>query len=210
MIRLLIADDHAIVREGLLRLLGECPDMEVQEEASSGDEVLSKLDGLDVDVALLDLSMPGPGFFELMRQIRDRCPGTAVLVLSMQPEEMYAIRALRAGASGYVTKDHSPKELATAIRRVAGGGRYISPELAESLALGQGLDDNEPRHARLSNREFQVLCRLGAGDSVKEVAARLDLSPKTVSTYRTRILEKLTLETTADLIRYAVEQKLGA
>lgn len=210
MIRLLIADDHAIVREGLRRLLGECPDMEVREEASSGDEILSKLDALDVDVdvALLDLSMPGPGFFELMRHLRERCPNIAILVLSMQPEDMYAVRALRAGAAGYVTKDHSPNELAKAIRRVASGGRYISAELAESLALGHGLDPDSQGHAQLSNREFQVLCRIGAGDSVKEVAAQLDLSPKTVSTYRSRILEKLSLETTAELIRYAVEHKL--
>lgn len=209
MIRLLIADDHAIVREGLRRLLGECPDMEVREEASSGDEILAKLDALDVDVALIDLSMPGPGFFELMRHLHDRRPGVAILVLSMQPEDMYAVRALRAGAAGYVTKDRSPSELATAIRRVAAGGRYISADLAESLALGHGLDPNRQGHDQLSNREFQVLCRIGAGDSVKEIAARLDLSPKTVSTYRTRILEKLELDTTAELIRYAVEHKLA-
>ncbi len=209
MIRLLLADDHLIVREGIKRYLTDMPDMTVVAEAASGDEVIALARATEIDVALLDLSMPGPGFLQLMAQLADVNPDMAILILSMQPEEMYAVRALRAGAKGYVPKDHSPDELASAIRLVAAGKRFVSASLAESLALGIDPASNRPRHADLSNREFQVLVRLGAGRSVKEIAAQLTLSPKTVSTYRVRILDKLGLSTTADVIRYAVEHELA-
>lgn len=208
MIRLLIADDHLIVREGIKRYLTDMPDMTVVAEAASGEEVIALARTTEVDVALLDLSMPGPGFLQLMAQLKEVYPAMAILILSMQPEEMYAVRALRAGAKGYVPKDHSPDELASAIRLVAAGKRFLSPSLAESLALGIDPTSDRPRYEGLSNREFQVLVRLGAGMSVKEIAAQLALSPKTVSTYRVRILEKLELETTADVIRYAIEHEL--
>lgn len=208
MIRLLIADDHPIVREGLKRILEELKDIQVVAEASTGDEVLVKLGAEPIDVALLDVSMPGPGIFAILERIGVEYPKVRVLVLSMQPEEMYAIRVLKAGASGYLTKDHSPSELAGAIRRIHQGGRYVSQALAEALAMGLDAGADRPPHEALSNREYQVLALLGSGKSIKEIAAQLQVSSKTASTYRSRILDKMGLETTADLIRYAVENKL--
>ena len=208
MIRLLIADDHPIVREGLKRLVADCPDMQLVGEAVNGTEILGKTESVGVDVLLLDISMPGPGFLETMRRLRVERPGVRVLVLSVHPEDLYAVRALRAGAAGYVTKEHSPEELAEAIRRVYQGRRYVSPSLAERLAVELGPDAEKLPHQRLSDREYQVLCRLGAGNGVSEIASELGVSPKTVSTYRTRVIEKMQLSTNADLIRYAIEHKL--
>lgn len=208
MIRVLVADDHAVVREGLKRILGDAPDMSVVAEAADGEQALEQLKAADVDVLLLDLSMPGPGVFELLRQCQEDHPDVRVLVISVQPEAMYAVRALKGGASGYVSKDRSPEELAWAIRRVHAGGRYISESLAERLVFGDGFDLDHLPHESLSNREYEVLCLLGEGKRVKEIAAELGVSPKTVSTYRTRILEKLDAESTADLIRYAMSHNL--
>jgi DNA-binding NarL/FixJ family response regulator len=203
----LIADDHAVVREGLKRILGEALDMEVVAEAATGEEVLERLESERVDVLLLDLSMPGPGAFELLKQCQETYPDLPVLVISVQPEAMYAVRALKRGAAGYVSKDRSPEELAWAIRRVHSGGRYVSEALAERLAFGDDGVDRQP-HETLSNREYQVLCQLSEGRRVMEIAVELGVSPKTVSTYRTRILEKLGVESTADLIRYAMTNNL--
>ena len=208
MIRLLIADDHPIVREGLKRLVADCPDMQLVGEAADGTEMLAKTESVGVDVLLLDVSMPGPGFLETMHRLRAELPGVRVLVLSVHPEDLYAVRALRAGAAGYVTKEHSPEELAEAIRRVYQGRRYVSPSLAERLAVELSPDAEKPPHQRLSDREYQVLCRIGAGKGVNEIASELAVSPKTVSTYRTRVIEKMQLSTNADLIRYAIEHKL--
>ena len=208
MIRLLIADDHPVVREGLRRLITDATDMTVVAEAATGSEVVDQALRSDLDVVLLDISMPGPGFLEVMRQVRERRRNLPILVLSAHPEDRYALRALRSGAAGYLTKSRSPEELVEAIRKVYGGGRYVTATLAEKLAFNV-TEESEPRpHHQLSDREYQVLVRLAGGKLVKEIAAELDLSPKTVSTYRTRILEKLELSTTADLVRYALEHDL--
>ena len=208
MIRLLIADDHPIVREGLKRIIAECPDIKLVGEATDGEEAVAQCGSVKVDVILLDVSMPGPGFLETMRRLRKEHPGVKVLVLSVHPEDQYAVRALRLGASGYLTKDHSPKELAGAIRRAYRGGKYVTESLAERLAFELEADREMLPHSVLSDREYQVLCNLGAGTSVKETAAELGLSPKTVSTYRTRVLTKMKLNSNAELIRYVIKHGL--
>lgn len=207
-IRLVIADDHPIVRQGLHRIVDDHADMQVVAEAVDGDDVVRVLESANADVLLLDISMPGPPFLDLLGRLRRDWPDLAVLVLSAHTEEQYAIRALKGGAAGYLTKERSPDELADAIRRIHRGGRYITSTLAERLALALDVAGSGPPHERLSDREFRVLCALGAGQSIKEIAASLLLSPKTVSTYRGRLLRKLGLDTTADLIRYAVEHDL--
>lgn len=208
MIRIIVADDHPVVREGLKRLVEEHRDMEVVAEAESGEEVLAAARRVESDLVLLDVSMPGPGVLELIRRLREEQPKLRVLVLSVHPEEQYAVRTLRAGAVGYLMKDRTPEELAGAIRLVHQGGRYVSSSLAERLAFGLEPSSEVPRHENLSDREFEVLCLLASGLTMKEIAARLDLSPKTISTYRARILEKMELRTTADLIRYAIKNDL--
>jgi two-component system, NarL family, invasion response regulator UvrY len=208
MIRVAVADDHPIVREGLRRIANEGAGMTVTGEAATAAELFRLLAIAAVDVVLLDVSMPGSTFVETLKSLRERHPSTKVLVLSVHPEDQWAMRALRAGAAGYLTKDHSPEELVDAIRRVARGGRYVSGPLAERLA---GLvDEGRPRapHERLSDREFQVLRALGSGKAIKEVAAELNLSAKTVSTYRARLVEKMGLRTRSDLVRYVVEHGL--
>jgi len=207
-IRLLIADDHPIVREGLKRIIAECPDMKLEGEAVDGDDALNKCAELPVDVLLLDVSMPGQGFLETMHRLRKEHPGVRVLVLSVHSEDQYAVRALRLGASGYLTKDHSPNELAGAIRRAYRGGKYVTESLAERLAFELEADRDMLPHSTLSDREYQVLCKLGSGTSVKDTAAELGLSPKTVSTYRTRVLTKMNLKSNAELIRYVLRHGL--
>lgn len=209
MIRILIADDHAIVRAGLKRILAEHPDMKIVGEAADGDETLAALKDLGTDVLLLDVSMPGPGVLEVIGRLRARQTRPSILVLSVHAEEQYAVRTLRAGASGYLMKDRTPEELVDAIRKVHAGGRYISESLAEKLALNLVSEGDSRPHEKLSDREFEVMLGLVAGESSKEIAGRLALSPKTVSTYRARVLEKLELKTTADLVRYALENDLA-
>lgn len=208
MIRLLIADDHPIVREGLKRVVAECPDIRVVAEAVDADEVVAQLKRHDIDIVLLDISMPGPTFLSTMRRLRTERPDLPVLVLSVHPEEHYAVRALKLGAAGYLTKDRSPEELAEAIRRVNSGRKYVTPSLAERLAHELGPDAERVPHEALSGREYEVLRMLAAGKSIKEIASNMTLSPKTVSTYRTRILVKMKLDSNADLIRYALEKQL--
>ena len=203
MIRVLIVDDHPIVRAGLRRITEDDRGIAVTGEAPNGDDALLALRQHVADVVLLDVSMPGSPFTETLRQLREQHPTVRVLVLSAHPEDQWAMRALRGGAAGYLTKDHSPEQLLDAIRRVHRGGRYVSPALAERLAAHLGQDFVGSPHEQLSDREFDVLCGLGIGRSVKEVAATLGLSPKTVSTYRTRLMEKMRFVTTADLVRYA-------
>jgi DNA-binding NarL/FixJ family response regulator len=208
MIRLAIADDHPIVREGLRRIASEDASISVTGEASTAAELFRLLDAAAVDVVLLDVSMPGAAFIDTLRELRERHSSVKVLVLSAHPEDQWAMRALRAGAAGYLTKDHSPEQLAQAVRRVARGGKYVSESMAEKLA-GM-MDDGRTRapHERLSDREFEVLRALGSGMMVKDVAAQLRLSAKTVSTYRTRLLEKMGLKSKADLVRYVVTHEL--
>jgi two-component system, NarL family, invasion response regulator UvrY len=208
MIRLMIADDHPIVRKGLRRIVEDAPGLEVVGEVGSGLELLERLPRVPADIVLLDVSMPGLRFLEVLQRLRAEHPTVAVLVLSVHPEDQYAVRALRAGASGYLTKDHSPEELTEAIRRVYRGNKYVSAVLAERLAADLAGGSRNIRHELLSDREYEVLCLLGSGRTVKEIAHSLELSPKTVSTYRTRVLEKMGATTNADLVRYASQHGL--
>jgi two-component system, NarL family, invasion response regulator UvrY len=206
--RILIADDHAVVREGVKRILYDMDSSIVVGEASNGQELLAKATTKRWDVVLLDISMPGRNGLEVLRQLRCTHPTLPVLVFSVHPENQYAIRAFSAGAAGYLTEDSIPEELLTAIRRVVGGRRYVSAALAEHLVLEVTRDPDTPLHAKLSDRELQVLCMVGTGKTVTDIAAELSLSVKTVSTYRSRILEKMHLRSNAELIHYAVRHQL--
>ncbi len=208
MLSILIADDHAVVREGLKQILAELDDSVAIAEASNGQEVLEKIHQSRFDIILLDISMPGQNGLEILKQIKSEKPEISILILSMYPEEQYAIRALKAGASGYLTKESAPQELIQAIQRIASGRKYITPSLAEKLAYDFDKDYEKPLHESLSDREFQVMRLLAKGDSVKEIGVELFLSIKTVSTYRTRILEKMELNNNAEIIHYAIRNKL--
>ena len=207
-IRIFIADDHPIVRQGLRRIVETDPGLAISGEAGDAPSLRSALERTATDVVLLDVSMPGGLFLETLRELRAKHPTVRVLVLSVHPEDQWAVRALRAGASGYLTKDHSPDQLIEAIRRVYRGGKYVSPALAEHLA--EHLDGGGQRapHELLSDREFEVMRRLGSGLTVSQIAVELAISAKTVSTYRTRILEKMAVATNAELVRYASEHGL--
>jgi DNA-binding NarL/FixJ family response regulator len=208
MIRVLIADDHAVVRQGLKQILGDTPEMVVAGEATTGQEVLDRVRAEAWDVVILDISMPDRSGLDILKQLRSERPKLPVLVLSMHSEDQYAMRVLKAGASGYLTKDSAPDELVKAVRKVVSGGRYVSAFLAEKLAFEIGTDSNRLPHETLSDREFQVLRGIAAGKSVTEIAAELYLSPKTVSTYRARLLQKMNLTTNAELIHYAFQNHL--
>lgn len=208
MIRVLLADDHNLVREGLKQLLAATADIRVEGEAADGDQALAKAKANAYDLAVLDMSMPGLSGIELIKRLRAEKPRLRLLVLSMHGEEQYAVRALKAGASGYLTKDSASAQLVGAIRKVAGGGMHISEAAAAQLVRATATGDALP-HSRLSNREFEVFRLLVTGESPTGIAARLHLSVKTVSTHKTRILEKMGMESTADLVRYAVENKLS-
>ena len=208
MIRLFIADDHPVVRAGFRHIVEQDPEMIVTGEAASGCILLDALTRTITDVVLLDVSMPGMSFIETLKHLRDEHPSVKILVLSVHSEDQFAVRALRAGASGYVTKDHSATQLLDAVRRVFRGGRYISDSLADRLASFVDPRFEGMPHERLSDREFEVLRSLGTGLSVKEAAEELHLSPKTVSTYRARLLEKMGLSGTADIVRYVAAHGL--
>ena len=208
MIRVAIADDHPIVRQGLRRIATEGAKIVVSGEAATAAELFRLVAGVPVDVVLLDVSMPGSTFVETVRSLRENFPSVRVLVLSVHPEDQWALRALRAGASGYLTKDHSPEQLVEAIHRVSRGGKFVSEALAGKLAGLVDLGTLHVPHEQLSDREFEVLRSLGRGMTVKDAAVRMQLSAKTVSTYRSRVLEKMGLETNADLVRYVVEHDL--
>ena len=209
-IRIFIADDHPIVRQGLRRIVEADPGMVISGEADAAAALLAGLETAATDLVLLDVSMPGGLFLETLRELRTRHPTIRVLALSVHPEDEWAVRALRAGASGYLTKDHSPDQLLEAIRRVYRGGKYVSPTLAEQLAKQLDGGGQRPPHELLSDREFEVMRRLGSGLTVSQIAGELALSVKTVSTYRTRILEKMAVTTNADLVRYAARYGLIA
>jgi DNA-binding NarL/FixJ family response regulator len=208
MIRILIVDDHSIVRKGLMQIVSECPGLSVTAEASSGAEALELARTQDFDIAIIDIAMPGRGGLDVLKDLRAQKPSLKVVVLSMYSEEQYAIRSLRDGASAYLTKGSAPDELVDAIRAVAAGRRYITPAVAERIAGYLDRGAFEPLHETLSDRELRVLVLLGAGKSVGDIAEELCLSVKTVSTYRSRILGKMALASTADLIRYAIEHHL--
>ncbi|MFQ5536330.1 MAG: response regulator [Gemmatimonadota bacterium] len=208
MIRVIVADDHPVVRRGLRAIISDQEDMEIVGEATTGREVLSLVRRVYADVLLLDIGMPGPAIIPLMEELQELRSRLAVLVFSSHPEERYAVRLLKMGAAGYLPKDCSEDLLGGAIRRVAGGKRFISANLAEILALGlQGEGAGKP-HEALSAREYHVMMELAAGKSVTKVARELNLSPKTVSTYRARVMEKMSFSTNTDLIRYALNENL--
>ncbi len=208
MVRIFVADDHAVVREGVKRIVADTSDLVVAGEASHSQEVLVKVAARTCDVVLLDISMPGRSGLEILQQLKRAHPTLPVLVFSVHPENQYALRAFKAGASGYLTKDSIPEELVTAIRKVVQGGRYVSPSLAEHLVLEVAIGSDKPRHASLSDREYQVLCMLASGKTVTEIAHELSLSVKTISTHRSRILEKMRMKTNAELMHYAIHHRL--
>jgi DNA-binding NarL/FixJ family response regulator len=208
MTRVLIVDDHAVVRAGLRQILAEAGDIVVTGEAGDGPAAIELLRGGTFDVVVLDISLPGRSGVEVLKRIKAEWPKLPVLILSTYPEEQYAVRLLRSGAGGYLSKEGAPESLVQAVRKLAAGGRYISARVAELLASEVVLGDGAARVAELSDREHEILRLLGAGRSVSEIARALSLSVKTVSTYRTRLLRKLGLRTNADLIRYAIDQRL--
>jgi DNA-binding NarL/FixJ family response regulator len=208
MIRLLVADDHAIVRRGLRQVVAEAGDIAVTGEAATAAEVREKVGERKWDCVVLDLSLPGGNGLDLLAEVKRSRPDLPVLILTVHSEDQYAIRALRAGAAGYLTKESAPELLVEAVRKVVRGGRYLTPSVAERLAFNLGPEDGRAPHEQLSDREFQVLGLLASGKTVSQIADELGLSVKTVSTYRGRILEKMGLKTNAELTRYALQNKL--
>jgi len=208
MIRVFVADDHAVVRRGVLQILAEAPDMIAAGEAGTGREVLQAVHKSDYDVVLLDIALPDSNGLEVLKQLRNLKPDLRVLILSVYPEKQYAVRAFKAGAAGYLTKDSAPDELIMAIRKVSQGGKYVTQSLAEELATELWGEGETELYQALSDREYQVMCLLAAGKTVAEIAAALSLSVKTVSTYRARILQKLGLKNTAEIVRYALTRGL--
>ena len=208
MIKIIIADDHPIVRAGMKQIISEASDLMVADEASDGHKLLNKIREENFDVVILDISMPHMDGQDVLKQLKIEKPKLPVIVLSIHPEDQYALRVLKAGASGYVTKGSATDELINAIRKVCRGGKYISPSIAEKLAFQLGADFEEMPHEALSDREYQVLCMLASGKTVTEIADELALSVKTISTYRARILEKMDMKNNAELIHYAVQNEL--
>jgi two-component system invasion response regulator UvrY len=208
-IRVIICDDHPIVRQGVRLVINASKDIALEDEAAEGNELLEKIRKRSFDVVILDISLQqGPEGLEIIKSIQAEQPKPAVLVLSMHPEEQSAVRALRAGAAGYLVKGCEPQELLSAIRKIAAGGKYITPTLAEILADDIDGGHLKPPHKSLSDREYKVLCLLAGGKSVSEAARELCLSPSTIGTYRSRILDKIGLKTNADLVRYAMKHGL--
>jgi len=208
MIRILIADDHPLFREGLRHILAGCPDFTVADEASNGQEVLEKVSNNECDMVLLDIAMPGTPGLEVLKRLKIEKPKLPVLVLSMYPEEQYAVRVIKAGASGYLTKESASEELITAIRRISGGRKYITASIAERLADDVEPTAEKPLHDTLSDRELEVFRMIAAGKTTIQMAEGLFLSVKTISTYRARILDKMQMKTNAELIHYAIKHNM--
>ena len=209
MIKILVADDHPIVRQGLKQILSEYPDMTVADEAGTGKDVLVKVGKKDFDIVLLDISMPGRNGLDILKELKAKKPKLPVLVLSIYPEDQYAVRVLKLGAAGYLTKESVPEELVAAIRKVARGRKYVSNSLAEKLATDLEINSEKSPHENLSDREYQVMSMIASGKRLKEVAEELSLSIKTISTYRSRIMEKMNMRNNAELIRYALQNGLA-
>jgi DNA-binding NarL/FixJ family response regulator len=207
-VKILIADDHPIVRHGVKQVLAEDPDMEIVAEARDGDEALRLARERDWDVAILDFSMPGRSGFDLLADLRREFPARPVIILSIHAEQMHAARVLRAGGAGYLNKASAPQELARAVRKVAAGGRYVSAALAELLANDVAGDPSRALHEQLSDREYRVMWLLASGRQINEIARDMQLRPSTVSTYRTRVFQKLHLRNNAELVQYAVRNQL--
>jgi len=208
MLRILIADDHPVVRRGLKQIVAETSDMVITGEASNGAEVLNKVWGNDYDVVLLDISMPDKSGMDILAELKCMKPNLPILVLSIHPEEQYAMRMLRAGASGYLTKEMAPPELIKAIRKVSQGGKYVSSSLAERFVIDLEIGTEKLPHETLSNREYQVMCMITSGKAAREIAKELSLSVKTVSTHRSHILKKMNMRNNTELIRYAIQNHL--
>jgi DNA-binding NarL/FixJ family response regulator len=206
-LRVLIADDHPVVREGVRQIFATVPDIELAAETSNGTDTVWKVRQGNIDVVLLDISLPGTDGIDVLKQLKRERPRVPVLMFTIHPESDYAVRSLRAGAAGYIVKDVRPAQLIEAVRHVARGGRYITPAVAEQLAFVL-LSDTENPHERLSDREFRVMCLIASGKSHAEIGAELNVSPKTVSTYRGRILEKMNMRTNAELTHYAIQRGL--
>jgi len=205
---ILITDDHPIFREGLKKIIEENPDMKVVDEANDGFEALSKMRSRVYDIIILDISLPEMSGLEVLKQIKEENKNATVLILSMYPEEQYAVRAFKAGASGYVTKQRASKELMTALKKISHGGRYVSNDFAEFLVASLDSGSDVSPHERLSDREFQVLQKIVAGKKTQQIAEEMALSTKTVGTYRIRVLRKMQMNSNAELTRYAIENDL--
>lgn len=207
-IRVIVVDDHALVREGLKSLLREEADMSVVAEARDGSELIAVMSRVECDIVVLDITMPGKSGLDLLHDLRKQFPKTPILMLTMHPEDRFAERAFKLGASGYVTKDSVPRELMTAIRKVTSGGIYVSPEFGERVVAHLGPKEKEHSHGRLSDREFQILRLIAMGKDIEQIARDICLSKGTVYTYRSRILDKLGLTNDSELTRYAFDNKL--
>jgi DNA-binding NarL/FixJ family response regulator len=208
MIKVFIADDHPLVRKGMAELLREESDLEVVGEGSDAHDVIEGLGKQGADVLIMDYSMPGRSGLDLVREVGELFPRLSILILSMHPEERFAVRALRAGAAGYLTKETAPEKILEAIRKVASGRKYVSPSLAERLALDYGRKTEKSPHEVLSDRELQVMCMIASGKKVKEIADELNLSFRTINTFRSRILQKMNMRSNVELTHYAIENKL--
>ena len=208
MLKILIADDHPIVRQGLKQILSEEFEIEALGEAQNSQEVLELVRKKDWDIVVLDITMPGRGGIEVLKELKTQKPKLPVLILSMHPEDQYAVRVLKAGAAGYLTKESVQDELVKAIKKILGGGKYVSPSLAEKMAFDLETKTEKPLHETLSDREYQVMLLIGLGKTVSQIAEKLSLSVKTIDTYRTRILEKMKMKTNAELMHYVIKNKL--
>ncbi|MCL5991475.1 MAG: response regulator transcription factor [Bacteroidetes bacterium] len=208
MIRIIIADDHSVVRRGLKQIFDETHDLQVVDEASSGNELLDKVRHNSYDVVILDISMPGKDGLDTLKELKNLKPELPVLVFTVFPEEQYAVRILKAGAAGYLNKESEPEEMLDAIHKVSQGRKYISPGLAEILASNLDASGETPIHDTLSDREFQVMCMIASGRTISDIAKELSLSINTISTYRIRILEKLNLKNNAEITHYALKNRL--
>jgi DNA-binding NarL/FixJ family response regulator len=208
MIKIIIADDHSVVRQGVRQIISDMPNMEVRDEAENGNDLFQKVLKNHYDIIILDIKMPGTNVIDLIKNIKAHKPHMPILVLSMYPEEQYAVRVLKSGASGYLTKESAPRDLVNAVQKIADGGKYISSKLAEQLADQLGDDGDKPIHETLSDREYQVFRMISSGKSVKGISDDLNLSEKTVSTYRSRVLQKMNLKNNAELTHYAFKHGL--
>jgi DNA-binding NarL/FixJ family response regulator len=208
MLKILLADDHAVVRQGVKQILAEAFVQAIFGEARNAHELLNLIGNERWDIVVLDLTMPGGNGLEALKQIKHDHPQLPVLILSMFPEDQYAVRTIKAGAAGYLNKESAPEELVQAIHKILHGGKYISELVADELVMYARNDDDQPLHKRLSDREYQVLCLIASGKEIKEISTELALSAKTISTYRTRLLEKMNMETNAELTYYAIQNSL--
>ncbi len=206
--RVLVADDHAMLRKGIRQILSEIPSITTVDEATNGQEVLARIAKKLYDLVILDISMPGRNGLDILKQLKAERPRLPVLVVSMHPEEQYALRALKAGASGYLTKESAPDELIAAVQKILEGGKYVSQSLAERFVTELSKPSDKPLHELLSDREYEIFCLIASGKTVSEIGEDLALSVKTVSTYRSRIIEKTNLKTNAEITRYVIENGL--